>query len=206
MGGAKRYPSPSTKRTRWESLRSTHPTGDPFEQIAPGRVDTDGKNWIILRRTDANPADSAWFDAAHATADAVGGYGSEASKPCTAKKPVESGTNRRGESQNLSPELAAKAARCAQELERFANLIHRHGRACPGHPRLACRRIARTWMPGSRIRRASVPVRRSSSEGGHKAERMQLPIQFRESISRSKSRRYDSPCTVSRCGSFSPSR
>ena len=192
-------------RSAPDGKRFGPPTCDPFEQIAPGRVDVDGKNWIILRRTDANPADSAWFDAAHATADAVGGYGSEASKPCTAKKPVESGTNRRGESQNLSPELAAKAARCAQELERFANLFHRHGRACPAIHVLLAVGLLERGCPAAGYAKASVPARRSSSEGGHKAGH-ELPIQFRESISRSKSRRYDSPCTVSRCGSFSPSR
>src|SRR5882762_4727405 len=26
----------------------------------------------------------------------------------------------------------------------------RHGRACPGHPRLSCCEIAKTWMPGTR--------------------------------------------------------
>jgi hypothetical protein len=25
---------------------------------------------------------------------------------------------------------------------------HRHGRACPGHPRFRCRRALKTWMPG----------------------------------------------------------
>src|SRR5262249_25123604 len=27
--------------------------------------------------------------------------------------------------------------------------LHRHGRACPGHPRLACGHILKTWMPGT---------------------------------------------------------
>jgi hypothetical protein len=26
----------------------------------------------------------------------------------------------------------------------------RHGRACPGHPRLSCLTEAKTWMPGTR--------------------------------------------------------
>src|SRR5260370_7080932 len=28
--------------------------------------------------------------------------------------------------------------------------ILRHGRACPGHPRLSCCQTAKTWMPGTR--------------------------------------------------------
>jgi hypothetical protein len=28
--------------------------------------------------------------------------------------------------------------------------LFRHGRACPGHPRLSCLMEAKTWMPGTR--------------------------------------------------------
>src|SRR6478735_6030779 len=28
--------------------------------------------------------------------------------------------------------------------------LFRHGRACPGHPRLSCSSEAKTWMPGTR--------------------------------------------------------
>src|SRR5215469_5168982 len=30
----------------------------------------------------------------------------------------------------------------------YFTISRRHGRACPGHPRLSCR-IAKTWMPGT---------------------------------------------------------
>ncbi|UTD26629.1 hypothetical protein DB459_06515 [Bradyrhizobium sp. WD16] len=30
------------------------------------------------------------------------------------------------------------------------DLRFRHGRACPGHPRLACCSVVKTWMPGTR--------------------------------------------------------
>src|SRR5215208_3570506 len=123
-----------------------------FEQIAPGRVSGHAQNGTLICRADANATAGAGFDPADPAFYAVGGQGNEVARRSVANKPVESGTNRRGKSENFPPKFAPKAARRAEELG-----------AGPG-------------------------------------------IQFRESISRSKLRRYDSPCTVSRCGSFSPSR
>src|SRR5450756_1290023 len=36
--------------------------------------------------------------------------------------------------------------------------ISRHGRACPGHPRLSCLRHQKTWMPGTRPGMTTFPV------------------------------------------------
>jgi len=63
-----------------------------IEQIALERVDGYGETRIIICRTDANPAASAWFDATHAAAHAVSNPGNEGSKTPTAKRPVESRT------------------------------------------------------------------------------------------------------------------
>ena len=102
-------------------LSSTLPAqaGYPFEQNAPIRVDGYGKTWIILRRTDANPAASAWYDPALVAADAVGSSGSESPKPPNAEAIDAGGTDQRRESKNLSPELTPKAARRAEGLRRF---------------------------------------------------------------------------------------
>jgi hypothetical protein len=49
----------------------------------------------------------------------------------------------------------------------------RHGRACPGHPRLSRKLKQKTWMPGIRLRQGfggfRSQARRSFSEGGHEA-------------------------------------
>jgi len=50
---------------------------EPFEQKAPGRVDKDGQIGIIIYRTDANPAASAWYDPSHPAAHAVGWLGNK---------------------------------------------------------------------------------------------------------------------------------
>ena len=44
----------------------------------------------------------------------------------------------------------AERKACDKEAGWKWRFSRRHGRACPGHPRLSSRRRLRTWMPGTR--------------------------------------------------------
>jgi hypothetical protein len=72
--------------------------------------------------------------------------------PCAvfgALRPIDVGSSirqpshRREQNESESQARAFKAGK-GDEMIRF-----RHGRACPGHPRLSCLSAAKTWMPGT---------------------------------------------------------
>src|SRR5882724_84411 len=48
---------------------------------------------------------------------------------------------------NLRP-CSIRSASISAVIRRLP--VHRHGRACPGHPRLSFRQYRKTWMPGTR--------------------------------------------------------
>ena len=95
--------------------------GYSIEQIAPERVNGHAQNGTIICRADANATADAGFDPADPAFYAVGGQGNEfarrsvANKPA-ANQPVESGTSRRGKSENFSPKFAPEAARRPEKL------------------------------------------------------------------------------------------
>src|SRR5712671_4363897 len=54
-------------------------------------------------------------------------------------------------------EIAASIFGLSQQLE--IESLFRHGRACPGHPRLSCLSEVKTWMPGTRPGTTSFSIR-----------------------------------------------
>ncbi|RJF77791.1 hypothetical protein D4Q52_02470 [Rhodopseudomonas palustris] len=56
---------------------------------------------------------------------------------------------------NFRPRLSEPASKRGPEFTailqsaRFSKKL-RHGRACPGHPRLLCISVSKAWMPGTR--------------------------------------------------------
>ena len=54
-----------------------------------------------------------------------------------------------GSTPRPSPARRRSSAGCCGWNRRAGPFIFRHGRACPGHPRLACSQTEKTWMPGT---------------------------------------------------------